>query len=166
MTDESTSVPIGAVQIRQEVEIAALRDEVWAALTDGIDHWWVHRVTPFDESKMHLEAKAGGRFWEEWGEGDGAVWGTVTFLHDPELLRIEGALGANAGVHGTIEIELQPVGTEIEAPERVETTTLTLVHTMFGNFGPSEYGPMYEDGWRELWARLKAYVEEGEELEE
>lgn len=166
MSEDSKTFPLGAIRIRQEVELAALRDEVWAALTEGIDHWWSHRVSPLKESKMHLEAEPGGRFFEEWGDGDGALWGTVTFLHDPELLRIEGGLGANAGVHGTIEIELQPVGTEIEAPERVETTILTLTHTMFGNFGPSEYGPMYEDGWRELWVRLREYVEEGIEVEE
>lgn len=163
MSDQSATFEIGAVTIRQQVELRALRDEVWGALTDGIDHWWAHRVSPLDDSKMHLEAKPGGRFWEEWGDGDGALWGVVTFLHDPELLRIEGALGANAGVHGTIEIELEPVGTEIEAPEREESTVLSLTHTMFGNLGPSEYGPLYADGWSELWTRLKAYVEEGVE---
>lgn len=156
MNDRSETIPIEAVRIRQEVVIDALRDEVWAALTEGIDHWWIHRVAPVEESKMELDPRPGGRFIERWGDDDGALWGTVVFSQDPEVLRIEGSLGAGTAIHGMVEFALEPDG---------ESTRLVTTHVAFGDRGPTAYAPMVEDGWTRLWSPLKAYVEQGVELE-
>lgn len=143
-----------AFRIDQEVEIAAPREKVWASLLD-VQGWWCHRVVG-KGSTLVLEPRVGGRFYESWkGESwkgdEGALWGVVTFLRSPDLLRLAGPLGMNGAAQSVYEYRLESKGSR---------TTLRLTHRCSGEMEPGARAD-YEGGWGTLWTHLKALAETG-----
>src|SRR5215207_8104713 len=98
-TDTSRSLDIA-----QEVTIAAPMETVFAALTQGIGAWWSHSVDPA-RARVELEPWVGGRFHEVWGDGQGALYATVTRIRTPDLLYLNGVMGMTGAVVGVIHFE-------------------------------------------------------------
>lgn len=99
-----------------------------------------------------LEPRVGGRFFEDWGGGEGALYATVTIARRPERLRMNGSMGMGGAVAGVIDLTLTP---------RAGATVLRLSHRAVGEV-TEETESGYRDGWRALMTeRLKAYVERG-----
>lgn len=138
----------GSFHIEQEVEIRGSRERVWSHLLD-VDGWWSHRVLPTG-SRLVLEPKVGGRFYERWGDDEGALWGLVTYMKSPEALRMSGPLGMSTAASNIYEFRLE---------ERGGSTLLQLSHWSSG----VEEGEhkTYDAGWRALWVHFKALVESG-----
>jgi hypothetical protein len=141
-----------AFRLDQEVEILAPRETVWASLLD-VEAWWCHRVVG-KGSTLVLEPRVGGRFFERWGEDEGALWGVVTFLKRPEVLRLCGPLGMSGAAQSVYEYRLEPRGPR---------TTLRLTHRCSGEMEPGTRED-YDGGWRQLWTHLKAHAETGKRL--
>jgi hypothetical protein len=55
---------------------------------------------------VHLEPRVGGRFWEDWGGGDGALYATVTGIRRPEQLTCTGPMGMSGPVAGVFAMSL------------------------------------------------------------
>ena len=144
-----------AFQIEQNVMIAAPRGRVWDALAREVNNWWSHR---FQESGsvVRIEPEIGGRFFEDFHNGDAALWGTVTYVKRPEILRLSGPLGMVGAVMSTYTFQLT---------EQDDATRLTLSHHVAGLLD-SDWQSAHESGWKELWARLRAWVEDGKRFDE
>lgn len=138
-------------EIAQELVIEAPREKVWKALTTEIGKWWAFHIGEAG-SQITLEARLGGAFAERWGDGEGALWGTVTYLKVGERLRLEGALGMSGpGVNKyTYDLEDCDRG-----------TTLKLTHFGFGQ-RDDEVEKDYTEGWQTLLGKyLTGWLIEG-----
>lgn len=144
----------GSFRVEQEVIVNAPRERVFAALTSEIDRWWCHHFTD-GKPTITLEPKIGGRFVEWWNGEEGALWGVVTFLKSPEVLRLSGPLGMHTPVSSVYQYTL-------EEHAEGRATLLKLSHRVNGEID-TKWHDSHERGWRELWVTLKAWVEEGRE---
>ena len=140
-------------EIAQELTINAPRDKVWKALTTDIGKWWAFHIGT-EGSEVSLDARLGGSFTERWGDGEGALWGIVTFLSVGEKLRLEGALGlAGPGTNKyTYELEDTEGG-----------TLLKLTHYAYGiRDEDTEAESRFTEGWKLLLGKcLPAWLEHG-----
>jgi uncharacterized protein YndB with AHSA1/START domain len=153
-SDAGGAVRVSVLQIDEEVMIDAPPERVFDALTTDVSAWW-GEPHMYDEARardIRLEPVLGGEFYEDWGNGEGAVYATVTLLHRPEHLRLSGPMGMSGAVAAVIDFRLYALG---------RRTTLRLSHRAVGEI-PEETQAGYRDGWRTLLAeRLKGYVERG-----
>ena len=143
-------------QIEQEVLVRASRDQVFDALTRDIGKWWAFRIAD-KGSELTLEPRVGGRFFEDLGNGEGALWGTVMYIRRPEKIRLNGPLGISAPVVSNYIYEL------VEADGG---TLLKLSHRIFGDVD-AKVEESHRTGWGKLLNRyLKGYLEQGKRYHE
>lgn len=150
----SKTMELGTIHIEQETNIAAPREKVFAALTEGIDGWWRHRLSK-GPSRLTLEPKLGGLFVERAEDGEGAIWGTVTRLKKNEYIELNGPLGMDRPLVGLYRFTLK--STE-------GGTTLQLSHKVAGDIDPA-WREGYSQGWQALWVELEKYVTTGKRFD-
>lgn len=133
-----------------EYVIEASPDRVFRGVTAEIGAWWTHS---FKEHKtVSLEPRVGGRFYEDWGDGQGALYATVTYLEAPRKLRLSGPMGMSGAVACAMEFALE---------DRGASTLLKLTHDILGTINP-QVVEEYRAGWKELLGQsLKNHVEQG-----
>ena len=143
--------PVSRVMhVEMEVLINAAPERVFGALTENVLGWWDTEHCTYKHGKMVLEPQVGGRFYEDWGEGEGALFGMVRYIERNRLLKIEGTIGMDVLVLGMIRYELVPQG---------PATLLKFTHHAFGELDEETEGA-YVEGWKDmLEGRLRAYVE-------
>jgi uncharacterized protein YndB with AHSA1/START domain len=145
---------VGSLHIEQEVTLAAPPARVYQALTDEVSAWWGAPYLIGGRARsLRLEARLGGRFYQEWDAGDGALWAVVSSLRRGEHLELTGPMGMSGSVQGRVRLELHPEG---------QGTRLTLSHRAIGDVD-DQTRASYTKGWTDLLGtRLKAFVEKGE----
>lgn len=145
--------PIGWTHVEVEVPIARSVETVWRSLTDGIGEWWPEGFYAGKEPKgFHLEAKLGGRMYEDWGEGNGLLWYTVMAIEPPRSLLLSGQITADFGGPAStmVRITLEAAG---------EATLVRLTDDLCGRVTEESAGKI-EGGWKALLTGgLKAYAE-------
>ena len=149
-----TSAPAQIASLAMEVDINAAPDAVWAALTDNIGEWWPAEFYSGGEEGSRtyiLEATPGGRMYEEWADGGGTLWGTVTCVDRGRRLQVVGVVfpqwGGPTQWFATWDLE-----------GKDGRTTLRFSESGVGNI--SDSGMEEKDvGWTFLWATLKAHIE-------
>lgn len=154
MSEQTTvSSTIGFLQIEQEIIIEVPPARVFEALTNEVSAWWGAPYLISDEAKsLTLEPKIGGRFYEDWGDGAGALWGLVTSFKQNEWIEVSGSIGMSGVVNGVVCFELQA---------QSNGTLIKLSHRAMGEVN-EELQTGYAGGWHDLLAvRLKAFVEHG-----
>ncbi len=139
-----------AFQVDMEVEISAPRERVFRALTKEIDRWWPRRFRP-GGSEVILEPHPGGRVFEDWGKGLGALYATVTFLDPPSQLRLSGPMGGGGASHNGMIYSLEARG---------ERTVLRYKQYVVGDVSILS-GPTVEERIEIGLNALKEYVEQG-----
>jgi DNA-binding transcriptional ArsR family regulator/uncharacterized protein YndB with AHSA1/START domain len=138
-------------QIEQEIVIEASRPKVFESLTKDINQWWAYRLCGQD-SILSFEPKVGGRFVEDAGNGNGALWGVVTYINAPEEICLNGLLGMRGAVNSSYTYKLE---------EKGSSTILKLSHRATGLLDP-DWEQSHSEGWKELLGQfLKEYVEKG-----
>ncbi len=99
MTDHPQTVRlVGVMHVEQEVTIGAPPGRVFEALTKELAAWWGPPEI-IDEERAQdvvLEPTLGGRVYEDWGNGEGAIWATVTRIRRGEHLELTGRLARAA----------------------------------------------------------------------
>jgi DNA-binding transcriptional ArsR family regulator/uncharacterized protein YndB with AHSA1/START domain len=142
--------------IELEVDLAAEPVQVFRALTEEIDAWWSYRVAA--DSTIWLEAVPGGRFYEAFAGGGGALYARVTYVRPGEALRFKGTMGLpDDACTNLIQMRL--------APRAAGETRLTLVHRFPGNVSAITV-ETFERSWKELLCQhFKGYVEQGKHCE-
>lgn len=145
--------PLRSFHAELEATIGAPPSRVFEALTREVSAWWGAPYLIGKAQRLVLEPRLGGRFYEEWADGAGALWGTVTELEEDKLLEVTGPVGMGGPVVGRVRFTL--------APQGAAGTRLSLSHRGFGAV-TEKTGAEYKGGWTDLLAtRLKAYVETG-----
>jgi len=72
--------------------------EAWDAYFDHLDKWWSKGMyTSPKTQRFVIETKLGGLVFEDYGEGEGLVWGTVIGVDKPHSLQIKGTLARQFG---------------------------------------------------------------------
>ena len=66
-------------QAEMEVRISAPASEVWEALTGEVAAWWggPYLYSAKLATDIRMEPRPGGRFYEVWGDEEGALWASV-----------------------------------------------------------------------------------------
>ncbi len=125
------SPPVETIHIEQSVLLQAAPQQVFAALTVGIDAWWNPRVST--DSRINLEPYVNGRFYEAFNPaGQGVLYATVTFIKQDEELRLQGTVElteqfANMqAIDNVVRIILEPVD---------DATRFTLSHRIANSGG-------------------------------
>ena len=145
-----------AIDIQQEIRIAATPERVWQSLIVRNRSLVAERVLhrPSAPRGFVVEARVGGRVYEDWGDGQGGLWATITLCEHGRVLQWVGDLSPDFG-----------------GPAR-SISTFTLVPEGDGTllqFRDASYGALSEkaresldSGWKFLLGDcLKPYSEDG-----
>ncbi len=148
------------LDIQLEVEIAARPDAVWRSLTRDIGEWWPAKFYVGTAPKRFaLESHVGGRVFEDWGDGEGSLFGTVTAFEKDRLLQWAGDMSADFGGPA------RSVTTFRLKTGRDGTTLLSFRDTPFGLLNDMAVEGL-EQGWRWLLNDcLKPFLEQGKRPE-
>ncbi len=142
-----------ALKVELEVTIDARPQQVWDAMVNRTTEWWRKDFfTSPDTKAFHIEPRPGGRMYEDWGDGNGAVWATVLTVDAPRRIQFMGHLTAQYGgpAHSIFEFAVEPVG---------NGSVVKISDSIFGNLAEDQAAKM-DDGWRLLFEQgLKPYVE-------
>ncbi len=149
---EVRELSLGAFAFERELVVPGSPDVVYDAMTGDVSGWWDHTFSESPE-QLVLEAKPGGRFYEAFAPGQGALHATVIYADRGKLLRFDGPLGLSGKALQMVHtFRFEPVG---------DSTRVTLEVHAAGEL---------EDGWAEavenVWRhflveRFKPYVEAG-----
>ena len=139
----------GTLDVANDVTIDAGRTRVWVGLL-GIGSWWPHRFR--EGARVVFEPFVGGRFYEDWGSGSGALYGTVVRLAPRSHLSVSGAMGMDGPVVGLWSFDLEDDGAG---------TLLRATHRAFGDI-PPDTAEAYRNGWREVFDALRRELGVGE----
>jgi uncharacterized protein YndB with AHSA1/START domain len=149
--------PQRSMTIEQELTIQAPPGTVFTALTRNLSAWWGRPYVHDDRRviALRLEPTVGGRFWEDWGDGDGALYASVSAIRAPEELILSGPFGMGGLCTSVVRFTLSEVRGR---------TRLALSHRAAGEID-EEREQRYRVGWEDLLGqRLRAFLERGERL--
>jgi uncharacterized protein YndB with AHSA1/START domain len=148
-----------SLDVRLDVQIGATREVVWKSLTDGIGEWWpANFYVGRSPKRFALEPRVGGRVFEDWGDGEGALFGSVTMFEEGVTLQWAGDMSADyGGPARTVTTFALADGA------KAGTTSLSFRDTPYGLLGKQVMEGV-EQGWRYLLLNcLQPYLERGEQ---
>ena len=139
-----------------ELRIEASVPNVWKAITADIAAWWPKPFYVGEAPKgFVVEPRVGGRVYEDWGNGEGALWATVTSLSDGQHLHWVGDLDPRYGgpARSMTSFTLKPDGEN--------ATLLQFRDSAYGQLAAETISEL-EKGWKELLeGNLKPWLEQG-----
>ena len=140
-------------RIQLEIVIDASIETTWKALVNDIGLWWRKDFYTSSKTKEFiLEAKPGGKMYEDYGNDEGLVWGEVIVLDAPNVLELKSHLSPSFGGPLFSFLRLSLMGTG-------NSTTLTLNDVGVG-YMSSETNEQTKAGWEMLFEEgFKTYVE-------
>ncbi|MBK6424136.1 MAG: metalloregulator ArsR/SmtB family transcription factor [Gemmatimonadetes bacterium] len=146
-----------ALDIQLEVEIAASRDKVWRSLTTEIGEWWPKQFyVGTSPKRFRLEGRVGGQVVEDWGNGEGSLFGTITVFEEQATLQWAGDMSADFGGPARSVTTFR-----LTAGPRAGTTLISFRDTPFGLLGEAALAGL-QQGWTWLLHDiLKPYIEQG-----
>lgn len=138
------TTPASVLTYELEVPIDAPRAQVWKALTEETNAWWLpdfHMVDP--NSTVTLDARAGGHLVEHMEGGGSLLWYTVQMCVPESSLHLVGHLAAGYGGPATTLLELS-------LKDDGEGTRLIVRDALYGNVSAKTASSL-ESGWRQLF---------------
>ena len=136
--------------VEMEISINAPKAKVWKALIHDTTFWWPKNFYTSPKAKSyHIEAKLGGRMYEDWGDGAGLIWYRVFGIDAPDSIHLEGCMAPPYGpAHNLLVLRLE---------ENNGATVLKLSDTTIGNIDEK---CDKQAGWKELFeGSFKPYAE-------
>jgi hypothetical protein len=109
--------------------------------------WWPHRV--HHQSRVMLESRVGGRFFEDWGDGCGLLYGLLEVLAPPSHLCIRGPL--------ILPEPLQAVWSLVLSEPEVRHTLVHASHSIVGIVDEAT-AESFARGWDDVYAALGGYL--------
>jgi DNA-binding transcriptional ArsR family regulator/uncharacterized protein YndB with AHSA1/START domain len=142
------------LNVTQTLEFKAPPAELFRALTLDIGEWWEAPNTPADVRDVVFDPTPGGLVKQVTRDGGGTVLFTVQSIQRDRLLVLNGTLGLDDVILGTVRLELETA--------RGGGTRLLLKHWAIGELNPSAQEGFHR-GWKGLLdEKLRAYVERGQ----
>jgi DNA-binding transcriptional ArsR family regulator/uncharacterized protein YndB with AHSA1/START domain len=135
---------VGRLDVTAELVVDAEQDHVFDTLL-RVGDWWPHRFRA--ESSVVLDPRPGGAFREDFGNGNGAMYGEVAFVERPKTFSITGPMGISGAVSAVWTMTLAPLDDD---PSR---TKVTLTHRGYGDID-DETAQSYAVGWQEVLQTL------------
>ena len=141
------------ISIHLEIPIKAKIEHVWKSLVDETGLWWRKDFYTSPKTKNFIiEAKVGGRMYEDYGNNEGLLWANVLILDSPNVLELKGHLTPEFGGPAMSFLRLT-------LNESDGITILTIAETMFGAVSEKTKQDQ-TDGWKLLFEEtFKGYVE-------
>ena len=133
-----------SLNITQEMHVRASLDATFAALLEEMGP--ANQGRPGVAMPMTLEAWPGGRWFRDFGDGNGHLWGHVQAIKRPTLLEIAGPMMMSFAVASNVQYRLKDVD---------GGTLITLRHTALGLFPPDGYRDALGQGWTMIFDRLR-----------
>lgn len=147
------------VRIEQEYDIAAPITRAWDALVKQTAKWWPRDFCTNPKARaFHIEAKMGGRAWEDWGQGEGQQWYQVIGVESPKYLCMLGQISPQFGGPAMTMLTLRLTQRDNR------NTLLQLSDYTFGKADDS-LRQSTDGGWRVLFGGFKKFCEGGKERE-
>jgi uncharacterized protein YndB with AHSA1/START domain/DNA-binding transcriptional ArsR family regulator len=144
------------LNIEQTLDFKAPPAELFRALTLDIGEWWATANTPADVRDVVFDPTPGGIVKQVTRDGGGTVLFTVQSIQRDRLLVLNGTLGIDNVILGTVRLELETV--------RGGGTRLLLKHWAIGELAPTAQEG-FTKGWKGLLDdKLRAYVEHDKSL--
>ena len=136
-------------RVELEVAIAAPPGEVWRALLHDTTFWWPRDFYTGPAKGFHIEPHLGGKVYEDWGDGNGAVWYQIFAINPGVSLDLQGCLAVPYGpAISLLHLELAPAASG------------TLLKVSDSTIGDAHDSASKTEGWQQIFgAGLKAYVE-------
>lgn len=106
---------VRSVQIENEIRVKATPDKVWKALTTEILEWYPHTYGGERVKEIVFEQKVGGCHYEDWGDGAGHLYGTITSYDPPHAYGTRGYLRGGILLENWTYIEQHETETLIKA---------------------------------------------------
>jgi hypothetical protein len=131
------------LDVEQQVEIEAAPDRVFAAVLDRLGKG----NTRPDGEPLHLllEAKPGGRWYRDRGDGIGHLWGFVQVIKPPTLLELSGPMFMSYPANNHVEVKIDEVAGGCK---------VTLRHRAIGMIDP-EHRKGVSVGWNHILAEIR-----------
>src|SRR5258708_8501782 len=135
------------LDVEQRIDIKAAPEKVFAAV---LERFGKKNTRPNGESlQLQIEAKPGGRWYRDRGNGIGHLWGFVQAIKPPSLLQLSGPMFMSYPAHNHIEIKLEK--TAVRCP-------VVLRHCALRRIDP-EHRNGVSGGWSHILAELKKDAE-------
>ena len=151
----SETLPVQSLKYELQIPIDAPRADVWKALTEETNAWWLPDFHMVDaDSVVSLQARAGGQLIESKADGGSLLWYTVQMCVPGKSLHLVGFMAPEWGGPATTMLEL--------SLDESDTGTLLVVRdALFGQVTESTANSL-EEGWEKLFGQgLRRHVEGG-----
>ncbi len=138
-----------------EVQITAPREKVWRTLTEDAGSWWPKDYyVQAEGSTFRIEPRVGGHMFEDYGDGEGTIWATVTQVKRPVALRLSAEIWPEFGGPAR---SIQ----HFDLKDQDDGTLLRFTDTLYGQISPKSLTSM-DEGWQYLFGKaFKDYAETG-----
>lgn len=135
------------LDVEQRIDIKAAPDKVFASV---LERFGKKNTRPNGESlELRIEAKPGGRWYRDRGNGIGHLWGFVQVIKPPSLLELSGPMFMSYPANNHIEIKVD---------KTAGGSQVTLRHRALGMINP-EHRKGVSAGWGHMLAELKKDAE-------
>jgi len=135
------------LDVEQRIDIKATPDKVFAT---ELERFGKKNTRPNGESlELQIEAKPGGRWYRDRGNGIGHLWGFVQVIKPPSLLELSGPMFMSYPANNHIEIKVE---------KTAGGSQVTLRHRALGMIDP-EHRKGVSGGWGHMLAELKKDAE-------
>jgi hypothetical protein len=131
------------LDVEQHIDIKAAPNKVFPAV---LNRFGKGNTRPDGESlQLILEAKPGGRWYRDRGNGIGHLWGFVQVIKPPTLLELSGPMFMSYPAHNHVEVKIEevPGGCKVH-----------LRHRAIGMIDP-EHRKGVSQGWQHILGELK-----------
>jgi len=135
------------LDVEQHIDIQAAPEKVFTAMLDQLGK---NNTTPAGESlQLQIEAKPGGRWFRDRGNGIGHLWGFVQVIKPPSLLELSGPMFMSYPATNHVEVKVEKTATG---------SRVSLRHRAIGMIDP-QHRQGVGTGWNHMLTNLKKAVE-------
>jgi len=135
------------LDVDQRLHIKEAPEKVFAAV---LERFGKKNTRPNGESlELQIEAKPGGRWYRDRGNGIGHLWGFVQVIKPPNLLELSGPMFMSYPANNHVEIKVE---------KTAGGSQVTLRHRALGMIDP-EHRKGVSAGWSHMLAELKKDAE-------
>ena len=105
--------------VTKSITVALDAAQAFRVWTEQIHAWWPpgHSMSGDPQTRVFIEGKVGGRFYERASNGDEHNWGAVDIWEPPHRLAFTWYLGSNPELPSRVEVQFIPLA---ENKTRVE----------------------------------------------